>query len=447
MVAVLSGVKAIRRDIAVVILLILALGGLIVFQVRLLRTGLNAEKMTFDRAVQLALQDVRRDLNEPNPLSQQIVVAGQIADLPFPSVVGRMDSVVYRTGALLQDHIRARLARRGVFLDFEYAITSENITRIFLASPSFRGTEFRFWYYDIPLDGYTQSMCGCPQYLHLNVSDLVSYLFKQLSSIIWPSLVFLTVIFACFGYLFYTLNRQRRLQRAQTDFINNLTHELKTPVFSISLATKILREKFAAPDAERYFNLLDRENKKLRGHIDRVLELANLEKTRYQLSREPMNPNDVLRALADNYELKIQDREGTFHADLQTFDGTVSLDRNHFRGAVENLLENALKYSEGAPQVTLRSRFAPDHFVVEVQDRGIGIPTSEQRSIFQKFYRVNRGDRHDVKGFGLGLPYVQQIAEAHGGTVQVQSREGIGSTFTLRLPSVLSRSSVSTTDM
>ena len=417
-----------------VVLLILALGGLIVFQIRLLRTGLNAEKMTFDRAVQLALQDVRRDLNEPNPLSQQVVVAGNIADRPFPSIIGRMDSVVHRTGALLQKHIRARLARRGVFLDFEYAITSENITRIFLASPEFQGNDFRFWYYDIPLDGYTQSMCGCPQYLHLNVSDLVSYLFKQLSSIIWPSLVFLTVILCCFGYLFYTLNRQRRLQRAQTDFINNLTHELKTPVFSISLATKILREKFAAPEAERYFNLLDRENKKLRGHIDRVLELANLEKPRYQLSREPLNPNDVLRPLADNYELKVQDREGTFHADLQPIPEMVSLDRNHFRGAVENLLENALKYSEGPPQVTLRSRYDADGLVVDVHDKGIGIPASEQRSIFQKFYRVNRGDRHDVKGFGLGLAYVQQIIAAHGGTVSVQSREGVGSTFTIRLP-------------
>ena len=424
--------KAVKWDIVFIVLLILSMGGLIVFQVKLLRTGLRAEKMRFERNVLFALRDVQQQLNHPNPISTQVVLTGEIAQVPYPSV--QLDTLYQRATTMMHEYLRHRLESRGISVNFTYAITGERTQYPLIADPRFDAESFEFWSYDIGLEGYALSVCNCPLYLHLNIDNLPGYLFGQLKNIILPTLGFLALIVVCFGYFFYTLNRQRRLQLAQNNFINNLTHELKTPVFSISLASKILREKFRGEDGHKYFDLIDKENTKLKTHIERVLELANLEKTRYQLAREPVVVVEVLHALADSVELKAQARGGVLVRRIPEDHRTVSLDRQHFRSVVENLLENALKYSPEEPHIQLRAAFTDKHLSITVSDNGVGIPAGEQQNIFKKFYRVANGDLHDVKGFGLGLNYVQQIMVAHGGTVSVESKPGRGSHFTVEFP-------------
>ncbi|MFN8350687.1 MAG: HAMP domain-containing sensor histidine kinase [Flavobacteriales bacterium] len=253
---------------------------------------------------------------------------------------------------------------------------------------------------------------------------------------IYPAIVTLIVL-AFFGYSVWVIARQKRLAEMKNDFIGNMTHELKTPISTIGLSSQVLADPEIVKDPERlrsYAEIIRAENERLRTQVERVLQLSTMDRGELQLKREPVDMHKVMEAVAGSFALQFKERDGELLMEPRAAQAVVTGDPVHLANAVFNLVDNAMKYSPERPRVVLRSSNDRGRLCIAVQDNGIGIRREDLKHIFERFYRVHTGNVHNVKGFGLGLHYVQSIAQAHNGRVNVVSEQGKGSTFTLELP-------------
>lgn len=253
---------------------------------------------------------------------------------------------------------------------------------------------------------------------------------------IFPAVVTL-IVFGFFAYSVWVILRQKRLSEMKNDFIGNMTHELKTPISTIALSAEVIADPAIVHEPERlseYARIIRSENERLRTQVERVLQLATLDRDNLRMKAEAVDMHQVASAAADSIKLPAQERGMHVVLRLEAAKCTVTGDRVHLTNAVFNLLDNAVKYGREGTAIEIRSSQRGNELLLSVRDQGIGIRKEDQKHIFERFYRVHTGNVHDVKGFGLGLHYVQQIALAHGGGVSVQSAPGQGSTFTLSLP-------------
>jgi len=240
-----------------------------------------------------------------------------------------------------------------------------------------------------------------------------------------------------FFYMLVTLLRQKKLSDVKNDFINNMTHELKTPIATVSAAMEAMSGFGALDDRERglrYVDLSRKELARLTGMVENVLRISTFEKQKITLFKETFDVNQVLEETARNFLLQNPDRV-EFSFDLKG-PGYIHADKFHIQNVINNLFDNAIKYSPGKAVIDVSCSRTNEFIVFSVRDHGLGISREQQQHIFEKFYRVPTGDLHAVKGFGLGLAYVRQIVEAHGGTVGVKSQSGTGSEFTIALPEI-----------
>lgn len=261
---------------------------------------------------------------------------------------------------------------------------------------------------------------------------------KQASTVTWtyPAIVTL-IVFAFFAYSVWVILRQKRLGEMKNDFIGNMTHELKTPISTIALSSEVLSDPAIASEPERlrsYAGIIRTETERLRKQVERVLQLATLENEGLRLKRETVDMHKVIDDVRNAFLLQLQERSGELHVDTKSADLRVSGDPVHLTNALFNLVDNAVKYSPDRPWVRIEAANDGRQVRIAVEDHGIGIKREDLKNVFQRFFRVHTGNVHNVKGFGLGLHYVQQVARAHGGTVHVESVFGKGSTFTLELP-------------
>lgn len=253
---------------------------------------------------------------------------------------------------------------------------------------------------------------------------------------IFPVVVTL-IVFGFFAYSVWVILRQKRLSEMKNDFIGNMTHELKTPISTIALSAEVLGDPGIVQEPERlreYARIIRSENERLRTQVERVLQLSTLDKDTLKMKQEPVDMHQVAEAVADSIKLPAQERDMRVELRLEAEKRTVMGDRVHLTNAVFNLLDNAVKYGRPGTPIEIRTSQRGNELLLSVKDEGIGIRKEDQRHVFERFYRVHTGNVHDVKGFGLGLHYVQQIALAHGGGVSVSSEPGKGSVFTLSLP-------------
>lgn len=253
---------------------------------------------------------------------------------------------------------------------------------------------------------------------------------------IFPAVVTL-IVFSFFVYSVWIILKQKKLSEMKNDFIGNMTHELKTPISTIALSAEVLGDPDIVNEPERlheYARIIRSENERLRTQVERVLQLASLDKDSLELKREAVDMHQLVHEVTASLKLPLQEKRVTLDLDLGAARSTVMGDRVHLTNTLFNLLDNALKYGPNEAVVHLRSSSQAGRFVLSVEDHGIGIRKEDLKHIFERFYRVHTGNVHDVKGFGLGLHYVQQIAQAHGGDITVVSDFGKGSTFTLTLP-------------
>ncbi|TVR39684.1 MAG: sensor histidine kinase [Cryomorphaceae bacterium] len=247
----------------------------------------------------------------------------------------------------------------------------------------------------------------------------------------------ISILFVFFGYSVYVILKQKRLSEMKTDFINNMTHELKTPISTISLSSEVLMDEAIVSQPERlkqYAKIIHSENNRLKTQVEKVLQLAALDHENIELKFEPLNMHHIIRETADSFTLNLQEHRGVLHYYPDAQQAEVMADVVHITNVLYNLLDNALKYSPENPEITIKTSNRNGKLEVVISDRGVGIPKESQRYIFDKFYRVPTGNVHDVKGFGLGLYYVKLMVQEHKGNIRVESQLGKGTTFVVSLP-------------
>jgi two-component system phosphate regulon sensor histidine kinase PhoR len=258
---------------------------------------------------------------------------------------------------------------------------------------------------------------------------------SNLSPWIYVSLIFIMVVLF-FGFSLNIIIRQKRLSEIKTDFINNMTHELKTPISTIGLSSEMLM-KSNAEDGEkiqRYASIIYKENKRLEHQVERVLNVAKLDKEKLVLKKEVLDLHELIEEAKDSFEFNQQEDGGKINIELNASSGELNADPVHITNVIYNLIDNAIKYCANVPEVTVRTSNDKKGVTIEISDNGIGIKREDLKMIFDKFYRVPTGNIHNVKGFGLGLYYVKLIVESHNGKIDVKSTIGKGTTFTLWFP-------------
>jgi two-component system, OmpR family, phosphate regulon sensor histidine kinase PhoR len=263
------------------------------------------------------------------------------------------------------------------------------------------------------------------------------FLVRQLSELLLISGLLILIIILSFVATIYTIIRQKKLSEMKSDFVNNMTHEFKTPISTIGLACEALKDNDIQKSEvlyTTYINMIDEENKRLGVMAEQILQSAVLEKGEIVLKKDKIILHDIVREAVASKLLQAKSKNGHIFTELKADDNTVMGDKVHLTNLVLNLLDNALKYTEDVPQVVVKSRNIPNAIELVVQDNGIGINKSNQKRIFEKLYRVPTGNVHNVKGFGLGLSYVKAVVEKHGGMIGVNSELRKGSTFYIRLP-------------
>lgn len=225
----------------------------------------------------------------------------------------------------------------------------------------------------------------------------------------------------------------------KTDFINNMTHEFKTPVSTIMIASEALRDNDIINDKSRVArlaNIIFEENERLGSHIERVLNIARIEKNDFKLEKTPLNVNEMIAVVIDSMELKLQKVNAVTTLQLDAGNAVINGDELHFSNVIYNLIDNAIKYSVGAPDITITTANKNDQVVIRVADKGVGMSRDQQTKIFEQFYRIPTGNLHDVKGFGLGLSYVNTVVKRLNGMINVRSEKEKGSEFELKFHAV-----------
>jgi two-component system phosphate regulon sensor histidine kinase PhoR len=228
-----------------------------------------------------------------------------------------------------------------------------------------------------------------------------------------------------------TMMNQKKLSLIKNDFINNMTHEFKTPISTISLAVDVMRDKDIQKNPDKYLNIIKDENSRLAGQVEKVLQMALLDKGQVKLNLTEVNLHEVIDQVVQNLGVQVEQKGGELVMDLNAKDPVLDADEVHMTNIIYNLIDNANKYSPEKPQIRVATENTPMGLKISVEDKGLGMSKDELNRIFEKFYRVSTGNVHDVKGFGLGLSYVKKMVSLHGGTIEVQSSPGKGTLFEL----------------
>lgn len=251
------------------------------------------------------------------------------------------------------------------------------------------------------------------------------------------SAVFIIIVIISFWYTVISMFKQKRLSEMKTDFVNNMTHEFKTPISTISLASEMLLRQNVYESAEKtqkYANIIFDENTRLENQVERVLQISILDKGDMKIRPKELDLHKVIRKVADHSKLGVKKLNGKITVDLKAENSIFVADRVHIVNMISNLLDNAKKYTDRKPEIKISTKNYKNGICIFIKDNGIGISAENQKQIFKKLYRVPTGNIHNVKGFGLGLYYVKTMAEAHGGYIRISSELGKGSEFELYLP-------------
>jgi two-component system phosphate regulon sensor histidine kinase PhoR len=263
------------------------------------------------------------------------------------------------------------------------------------------------------------------------------YLLNSLRWIILGALLFILVVLAAFFITIRSLLNQRKVNEIKNDFINNMTHELKTPLATISLAVDALKtEKVQSdPTSVAYFsNIIKEENVRMNKHVEIILETGQLENKDLELTKQPVNVHDLIQAVVDSYKLQLEEKPSNIHMQLDATAPEISADEEHLLHVLSNLLDNAIKYSKETIDILVSTINVNNKIIITIEDNGIGMTSETTKHIFEKFYRAHSGNIHNVKGFGLGMSYVKRIVALHKGQIRVQSEIDHGTTIVIILP-------------
>ena len=412
-----------------IIIFVISIIGLIIVQYQYLRVGLNLAKVQFNQKIGLAVNEIKDGLQQSN---EQTFLVGKAITSDDSFFKLSIDSVQDASSYFLNDFLTDKLLQHGIKTDFTYTLYAKD-TINYLKSPITFDAEDELLEYPIVLEGYLPELIDKRLILELQFKNLNKYFLSQLNGLTIPSILFLIAIAFIVIWVLKSFYGQKKLITITNEFINNLTHELKTPVFSIGVASKILLEKTNNENKE-LVNLIRNQVEKLKIQIDKVLELASIEGKKSYIKKNTIDFKPLILNIIEEFE-QIAKLEGiNFISEAKGDKYILNCDPYHLEKAILSLLENAKKYSKGKIKIIFLVYKSNNKLIISVKDNGIGISEENKKKIFDKFYRISSGDIHDVKGYGLGLNYVKRIVKLHKGKIIIKSNLGQGSEFIITLP-------------
>lgn len=427
-----------RATFIVIGIATIALLGLSVLQVQNLRSSLSTNKQLFLQKVDLASTKISDTFISNAAYLDKLSIGRQRVEKSGL----QSDPVVEQTIRKICDPI---LLDFGLDIPYDYAIYTHKEF----------GEGFRFVMGDDgsnleheisgcidPLEwghGWANLTCSTGGDLHMALffPSQEEYVFAQSRGALFLSIMFIVLLIGSFAYTLIVIQRQKRLSTIKNDFINNLTHEFKTPIASISLATSILKSNKAEVTETKkanYLNLIDLESKRLEGQVDKVLQIAMIDSGNFTLEKKHLDIHEVINRVVESMSLVVNKRNGRIDLHLKATNSGVYADDTHLVNIIYNLIDNALKYTTDIPQIAIATENSSQGIEISIKDNGIGIGEEIQKYIFDKFYRAETGNVQNTKGFGLGLSYVKKIIEEHKGRIGLTSTLNQGSEFRLYFP-------------
>jgi len=418
-----------KTFLLIVIITALSLVGIIFIQVFWIKNAVELQEKIFHYRVRVALKSVVNGLFETKLDTAAVMPFCEkgcgMGEAGFPSKINTK---------LLDSLIRSEFTEMQIDMDYEYGIYSP-LKKIFYAGHS---TQYRQQLMDTHHNISLSCLYRSDAYvLGAYFPDERSMLYRRILKWLIMSFIFLGILIFGFTYTILSFLKQKKLSEMKTDFVNNMTHEFKTPIATISLASEMLMKPQVSGAGDRirkYAGIIYDENLRLKNQVEQVLRIAVLDKGEISLKLQKVDLHEVIAQSVRNFSLIIRERNGVIKTNLLAGNSFVLADRMHIENMLTNLLDNANKYSPGAPEITVSTRNSDTGVFIVVQDNGIGISSENHKHVFKKMFRVHTGNVHDVKGFGLGLYYVKTMAEAHGGTIRLSSETGKGSSFEWFLP-------------
>lgn len=333
--------------------------------------------------------------------------------------------------------LRFELHNKGIFLPYDYVVSTFNSDSLIFSSASYASDNK---YNSAPANTYqvpifSKEVINDPGKIRISFPQKNSLILANMTASLATAGSLLLVLILCFGYTIFLILRQKKISEMKMDFINNMTHEFKTPVSTIMIASEALKDNEIMEDksrVKRLANIIFEENQRLGSHIERVLNIARIEKNDFKLDIRPLDVNEMVTTVLDSMSLKLQKYNVKAHLNLEAQNGMIEADELHFSNVLYNLIDNAIKYSPEVPEITISTLNKNDQVVIRVADKGIGMSRDQQTKIFEQFYRIPTGNLHDVKGFGLGLSYVNTIVKRLNGSISVKSEKEKGSEFELK---------------
>jgi two-component system, OmpR family, phosphate regulon sensor histidine kinase PhoR len=374
---------------------------------------------------------------DPSVLQRQ-----KLAEAQFLQEVGNKPIEELIDLEKLDNFLKAELSERGINIPYDYGVFSNHENGFFIFNNSFRIPQasqpnlavLKMSEYRTNLFNNGVKSRGL---LMLSFPTKSSFIWSGLWSILLLSLLFAAIIIACFGYTISVIFRQKKLSEMKTDFINNMTHEFKTPIATISLAADSIAHQNIINNPEKikkFVEMIKQENKRMHGQVEKVLQMAQIERNTLKLNISNIDLHEVIDQAVRNISLQVEKKDGTVAMNLNAERPIIEGDSNHISNVINNLLDNANKYSPEKPDITVSTRNTSSGVEITISDKGIGMSKEAKKRIFEKFYRVHTGNVHDVKGFGLGLAYVKTMVTAHQGSIDVKSELDKGSSFIVFLP-------------
>jgi two-component system phosphate regulon sensor histidine kinase PhoR len=334
---------------------------------------------------------------------------------------------------VLEQIIHDVMKENGIDLQYEYAVIHYN-NEIAFSSKNFSPAE-EADYYKVTL--FPEDIIANSNTLSIYFPAKQNFLFRSLSYLAISSLLLTLAIVASFGVTIIVMFRQKRLSEIRNDFVSNMTHELKTPISTISLASQMLGDKSIPPEiknTEQISKIIAEECRRLGSQVEKVLQTAVFDKGKLRLRLVEVDMHEVISSVIENFSIQVKSRNGKISGVLNAENFILHVDQVHITNVLSNLLDNAIKYCNHNPEICIETSNKGEFFLILVRDNGIGIGKADQKRVFEKFYRVPTGNVHTVKGFGLGLSYVRMIIEEHHGYVDLESELYSGSTFKIYLP-------------
>ncbi len=374
--------------------------------------------------VDMAAKDLQN-----NPQTKQVLVEKVVSEMLRPrfQIEERIEL------DKLEPILINEFLQKGVHLGFEYAVIRPDHSFAFKSigfDPSKETTMYSARLF--PDDLFMQ-----PNFITLYFPKQKNFLIRSIGFMGVSSIILTSLIISIFIITLYVIFRQKKLSEIKNDFVNNMTHELKTPISTISLASQMLSDPGIPVENKNISHIsriIEAESKRLGYQVEKVLQMAVFDKGRIVLKQKEKDLHEVVKSVVNNFSLQVKKKNGTLLYLPEAQHSRVKIDEVHFTNLVSNLLDNAMKYCKDIPEITVSTRNEKSNIILSVEDKGIGISKENQKRIFEKFYRVPTGNIHNVKGFGLGLSYVKMIAEIHHGSISMSSDHGTGSRFEVTIP-------------